>query len=190
MGKLFDIENSGSIGQGKSRRAAVIVQAPDCLHKLVLASPLSLCTYDLRYHQVLANTHRASVSTVLADLNGRWHGPALRLNVRLRTSSYTVPQIATTVRRVDPDGRERWEPINCDSGSGHFSEVHGIVNLTRKGCGSGLYRHNYIRHIWEHHLGHDRTVAHAYTSEDPEECIKSPSMKRFNQELHGLALKQ
>lgn len=120
------------------------------------------------------------------SLDNEWvleHYHSSIVNSTYNTSSYTVPQTATTVRRVnryascpstlclytDPDGGECWEPINCGSVSGHFSEVHGIVKLARKvqlvclwqGCGSGVSRHNYIRHIREHHLGHDRIVAHA-----------------------------
>ncbi|KAI6101225.1 hypothetical protein F5141DRAFT_288762 [Pisolithus sp. B1] len=99
------------------------------------------------------------------------------------TLGYVVQRTPTTATRVnryascpftlclytDPNGGECWEPINCGSASAHFSDVHGIVNLAREvqlvcmwqGCGSGVSRHNYIRHVREHHLGHGRIVAHA-----------------------------
>ncbi|KAI6111237.1 hypothetical protein F5141DRAFT_1202911 [Pisolithus sp. B1] len=70
---------------------------------------------------------------------------------------------------TDPEGWECLEPVDCGTAPGHFKDKHSITNLSRKvelvcmwqGCGCRVIRHNYIRHIREHHLGHDRVVAHA-----------------------------
>ncbi|KAI6141544.1 hypothetical protein EDD17DRAFT_1902512, partial [Pisolithus thermaeus] len=65
---------------------------------------------------------------------------------------------------TDPQGWECLELINCGSAPDHFKNKHGIINLAREvelicmwqGCGRRIIRHNYIRHVREHHLGHDR----------------------------------
>ncbi|KIK24453.1 hypothetical protein PISMIDRAFT_410144 [Pisolithus microcarpus 441] len=70
---------------------------------------------------------------------------------------------------TDPEGRECLELINCSTVPDHFKDKHGIANLARgvelvcvwQGCGCRVIRHNYIRHIREHHLRHARGVAHA-----------------------------
>ncbi|KAI6143981.1 hypothetical protein BKA82DRAFT_1008850 [Pisolithus tinctorius] len=70
---------------------------------------------------------------------------------------------------TDPEGRECLEFINCGTAPDHFKDTHGISNIARdvelvcvwQGCGVRVIRHNYIRHIREHHLHHDRVDAHA-----------------------------
>ncbi|KAI6046768.1 hypothetical protein EDC04DRAFT_1248615 [Pisolithus marmoratus] len=70
---------------------------------------------------------------------------------------------------TDPEGWECLELINCDTAPDHFKNKHGITNMGREvelvcvwqGCGRQVIRHNYIRHIREHHLQHHRELAHA-----------------------------
>ncbi|KAI6140427.1 hypothetical protein BKA82DRAFT_1008842 [Pisolithus tinctorius] len=69
---------------------------------------------------------------------------------------------------TDPQGCECLEPINCGTAPDHFKNKHGIRNMGREvelicvwqNCGCRVIRHNYIRHIREHHLQHDRVFAH------------------------------
>lgn len=75
----------------------------------------------------------------------------------------------TLCLHTDPEGRECLGLINCGTAPDHFKDTHGISNIAREvelvcvwqGCGCRVKRHNYIRHIREHHLNHDRVDAHA-----------------------------
>lgn len=68
---------------------------------------------------------------------------------------------------TSPDGVVCRELINCDGVPKH-SRKHGIKDLKRKdavtcrweGCELVHTRHNHVRHIREHHLGHVRGVGH------------------------------
>lgn len=120
------------------------------------------------------------------SFNSGWvpeHYISSTVNSTYNTLGNAVPQTPTTDRRANrytncpttlclytnPDGWECLELINCGDASDHFRDVHGIVGLAREvrlvckwqGCGSGVSRHNYIRHIREYHLRHDRVAGHA-----------------------------
>ncbi|KAI6024581.1 hypothetical protein EDC04DRAFT_2723628 [Pisolithus marmoratus] len=70
-------------------------------------------------------------------------------------------------------GWECLEPITCSIFPGHFKNQHGIRDLGRsvtihcrwQGCGQMVTRNNFIRHVRELHLRHDRTSGHATESQ-------------------------
>ncbi|KAI6044434.1 hypothetical protein EDC04DRAFT_3106200 [Pisolithus marmoratus] len=69
---------------------------------------------------------------------------------------------------TDGKGRECLEPISCSTVPEHSRDVHSIKDLKRdypldctwRGCGRRVMRHNYVRHVRECHLKHDRVSAH------------------------------
>ncbi|KAI6110806.1 hypothetical protein EDD16DRAFT_1555826 [Pisolithus croceorrhizus] len=75
---------------------------------------------------------------------------------------------STLCLQTDTEGYECCEYLNCAEVPEHFKRAHGIDNLPRdrllvcnwQGCGSQVIRHNYVRHIRECHLKHDRTLGH------------------------------
>ncbi|KAL4061681.1 hypothetical protein V8B97DRAFT_2102705 [Scleroderma yunnanense] len=56
------------------------------------------------------------------------------------------------------------ETISCNTVAAHFRDRHGIVDLPRKGhvvcswhgCSKQISRHNFVRHVREKHLCHQR----------------------------------
>ncbi|KAI6017541.1 hypothetical protein BKA83DRAFT_4320912 [Pisolithus microcarpus] len=74
----------------------------------------------------------------------------------------------TLCLHTDLQGWECLDLINCGTAPDHFKNQHGITNMSREvelvcvwqGCGCQVTRHNYVRHVREHHLGHDRVSAH------------------------------
>ncbi|KIM51997.1 hypothetical protein SCLCIDRAFT_587852 [Scleroderma citrinum Foug A] len=66
----------------------------------------------------------------------------------------------------DSHGGHCKESFSCTTASAHFRDMHGIVDLTRSGhvtcqwtgCGRTVSRHNFIRHMRERHLFHQRWV--------------------------------
>ncbi|KAI6135996.1 hypothetical protein F5141DRAFT_1071660 [Pisolithus sp. B1] len=75
--------------------------------------------------------------------------------------------------------------INCSTVVEHFRVVHEIPNISSatplrcgwQDCGQTLLRSNYIRHIREHHLKHDRRLGHTITDQmgETERMRESPS---------------
>ncbi|KAI6124622.1 hypothetical protein EV401DRAFT_1172589 [Pisolithus croceorrhizus] len=68
--------------------------------------------------------------------------------------------------------------ITCCDVPKHFREVHGIKNLPRghqlpcywDSCGHEISRHNFVRHIREHHLKHDRNSTHKCSVKHTQGC--------------------
>lgn len=76
----------------------------------------------------------------------------------------------TLCLHTDPNGDECFEPINCGTMPDHFRGKHNIKGLGRshplvcewQGCKRTVVRHNYVRHVRECHLNHDRNSAHKH----------------------------
>ncbi|KAI6014051.1 hypothetical protein BKA83DRAFT_2187752 [Pisolithus microcarpus] len=62
------------------------------------------------------------------------------------------------------EGQECRKAVTCAEVPDHFKRVHGIEKMPRvcrlvcnwQGCGNKVTRHNYVRHVRECHLKHDR----------------------------------
>ncbi|KAI6106719.1 hypothetical protein EDD16DRAFT_1627948 [Pisolithus croceorrhizus] len=69
---------------------------------------------------------------------------------------------------MGPGGGECSQLINCGGVPDHLRDVHGIINLARghpldctwRDCGCRVTRHNYVRHVRECHLQHNRNATH------------------------------
>ncbi|KAI6110801.1 hypothetical protein EV401DRAFT_1991095 [Pisolithus croceorrhizus] len=67
-----------------------------------------------------------------------------------------------------PGGGECLQLINCSVVPDHLKDAHGIINLARghpldctwRDCGCRVTRHNFVRHIRECHLQHNRNATH------------------------------
>lgn len=75
---------------------------------------------------------------------------------------------STLCLQTDTEGNECLGYLNCAEVPAHFRDFHGIKNLDRnhllacnwQRCGSQVIRHNFVRHIRECHLKHDRILGH------------------------------
>ncbi|KAL4072738.1 hypothetical protein V8B97DRAFT_1958207 [Scleroderma yunnanense] len=84
--------------------------------------------------------------------------------------TYTNPQnhicsFCRPCRYPSSHGELCGEIINCNTVATHFGEWHGIVDLPRNvriicqwcGCLKQISRHNFVRHVREKHLCHQRS---------------------------------
>ncbi|KAI6044436.1 hypothetical protein EDC04DRAFT_368129 [Pisolithus marmoratus] len=109
--------------------------------------------------------HQGSTSVPLTLSDAMQETPVGVKQVKAQNDYTNCPYIPC--RYTDIKGRECSQRINCGCVPDHFKE-HNIKNLGRKhplicgwqGCGRTIKRHNYVRHVRECHLNHDRFSAH------------------------------
>lgn len=75
---------------------------------------------------------------------------------------------STLCLQTDSKGQECRKAVTCAEVPDHFKRVHGIEKMPRvcrlvcnwQGCGNKVTRHNYVRHVRECYLKHDRALGH------------------------------